>query len=81
MHNLGAMAPFYQEVFGLVPFNRHQDEMPGRKIDEISCPARASRSAGTGAPALRDGKLVLEESRGVQLSCIAAGSGTRVIAQ
>ena len=80
MHNLEAMAAFYQEVFGLVPFNRHQDEMLGRKIDETSCPARASRSAGTGAPALRDGKLV-EESRGVQLSSIAAGSGTRVIAQ
>ena len=38
MHNLEAMAAFYQEVFGLVPFNRHQDEMLGRKIDEITCP-------------------------------------------
>ena len=44
-------------------------------------PRSSRRSAGTEAPALRDGKLVLEESRGVQLSCIAAGSGTRVIAQ
>lgn len=81
MHNLDAMAAFYPEVFGPVPFNRHQDEMPDRKIDEISCPARARRSAGTEAPALRDGKLVLEESRHVQLSSIAAGSGARVIAQ
>src|SRR5512139_3122415 len=36
VHNLDAMAAFYEEVFGLVPFNRHQDEMLGRKIDEIT---------------------------------------------
>jgi predicted enzyme related to lactoylglutathione lyase len=36
VHDLDAMAAFYQEVFGLVPFNRHQDEMFGRKIDEIT---------------------------------------------
>lgn len=36
VHDLEAMAAFYQEVFGLVPFNRHQDAMFGRKIDEIT---------------------------------------------
>lgn len=36
VHHLDAMAAFYQEVFGLVPFNRHQDAMFGRQIDEIS---------------------------------------------
>ena len=36
VHDLNAMAAFYQEVFGLVPFNRHQDVMLGRKIDEIT---------------------------------------------
>jgi predicted enzyme related to lactoylglutathione lyase len=36
VHDLDAMAAFYQEVFGLVPFNRHEDEMLGRKIDEIT---------------------------------------------
>jgi predicted enzyme related to lactoylglutathione lyase len=36
VHDLDAMAAFYQEVFGLVPFNRHEDEMFGRKIDEIT---------------------------------------------
>ena len=36
VHNLDAMAVFYEDVFGLVPFNRHQDEMLGRKIDEIT---------------------------------------------
>ena len=36
VHDLDAMAAFYQEVFGLVSFNRHADEMLGRKIDEIT---------------------------------------------
>ena len=36
MHDLEAMAAFYEEVFGLVPFNRHQDGMLGRQIDEIT---------------------------------------------
>jgi predicted enzyme related to lactoylglutathione lyase len=36
VHDLDAMAAFYQEVFGLIAFNRHQDEMLGRKIDEIT---------------------------------------------
>lgn len=36
VHNLDAMAAFYEQVFGLVPFNRHQDAMFGRKIDEIT---------------------------------------------
>lgn len=36
VHDLDAMASFYEAVFGLVPFNRHQDEMLGRKIDEIT---------------------------------------------
>lgn len=36
VHDLDAMAKFYEEVFGIVPFNRHQDGMLGRKIDEIT---------------------------------------------
>ena len=36
VHNLDAMAAFYEEVFGLVPYNRHQDVMLGRDIDEIT---------------------------------------------
>jgi predicted enzyme related to lactoylglutathione lyase len=36
VHDLDAMAAFYQEVFGLIPFGRHQDKMFGRKIDEIT---------------------------------------------
>lgn len=36
VHDLDAMAAFYEEVFGLIPFGRHQDEMFGRKIDEIT---------------------------------------------
>ena len=36
VHDLDAMAAFYEEVFGLVPFNRHQDAMFGRDIDEIT---------------------------------------------
>lgn len=36
VHDLDAMAKFYEEVLGLIPFNRHQDAMFGRKIDEIT---------------------------------------------
>jgi predicted enzyme related to lactoylglutathione lyase len=36
VHDLDAMGRFYEEVFGLVLFNRHQDAMLGRKIDEIT---------------------------------------------
>ncbi|WP_395332023.1 VOC family protein [Novosphingobium sp. BL-8H] len=35
VHDLEAMGKFYETVLGLVPFARHQDEMFGRKIDEI----------------------------------------------
>jgi predicted enzyme related to lactoylglutathione lyase len=46
VHDLDAMGEFYEEVFGLIPFNRHQDEMLGRKIDEITYQAT---SPGGGA--------------------------------
>ena len=46
VHDLDGMAAFYEEVFGLVRFNRHQDVMFGRKIDEISFQAT---SPGGGA--------------------------------
>lgn len=36
VHDLDAMAKFYEDVLGLIAFNRHQDEMFGRKIDEIT---------------------------------------------
>jgi predicted enzyme related to lactoylglutathione lyase len=36
VHDLDAMAAFYEEVFGLIPFNRHQDVMLNRSIDEIT---------------------------------------------
>jgi hypothetical protein len=36
VHDLDAMAAFHEEVFGLMPFNRHQDAMLGRQIDEIT---------------------------------------------
>lgn len=36
VHDLDAMAEFYQEVFGLIAFNRHKDRMLGRDIDEIT---------------------------------------------
>ena len=36
VHDLDAMACFYEQVFGLIPYNRHQDEMFGRRIDEIT---------------------------------------------
>jgi len=36
VHDLEAMAKFYVSVFGLVPLNRHEDVMLGRKIDEVT---------------------------------------------
>ncbi len=47
VHDLDAMAKFYEEVFGLIAFNRHQDEMFGRQIDEITF-----QSSYDGGPAL-----------------------------
>lgn len=47
VQDLDAMASFYEEVFGLVPNNRHQDEMLGRKVDEITYKATSE-----GGPAL-----------------------------
>jgi predicted enzyme related to lactoylglutathione lyase len=47
VHDLGAMASFYEEVFGLIPFGRHQDTMFGRAIDEITY-----QSTYAGGPAL-----------------------------
>lgn len=45
VHDLDAMASFYEEVFGLIPFNRHQDAMFGRMIDEVTY--RATSSGGS----------------------------------
>lgn len=36
VHDLDAMAAFYEAVFGLVRFGRHQDTMFGRAIDEVT---------------------------------------------
>jgi predicted enzyme related to lactoylglutathione lyase len=36
VHDLPAMAAFYEEVFGLVRIFEHSDEMMGRQISEIS---------------------------------------------
>ena len=36
VRDLDAMAKFYEDVLGLVPFNRHKDAMFGREIDEIT---------------------------------------------
>jgi len=47
VHDLDAMASFYEEVLGLIPFNRHQDVMLGRQIDEITY-----QSTYQGGPAL-----------------------------
>ncbi|WP_380879244.1 hypothetical protein ACFB49_21170 [Sphingomonas sp. DBB INV C78] len=47
VHDLDAMAKFYEEVFGLIPFGRHQDVMFGRAIDEITF-----QSTYQGGPAL-----------------------------
>ena len=48
VHDLNAMAKFYEAVFGLVPFNRHQDSMFGRKIDEITDEHRQLVELGAG---------------------------------
>ena len=46
VHDLEGMAGFYEEVFGLVRFDRHQDLMLGRRIEEITfqatCPGGSS---------------------------------------
>ena len=47
VHDLDAMASFYENVFGMLPFNRHQDVMFGRQIDEITY-----QSTYPGGPAL-----------------------------
>lgn len=47
VHDLDAMASFYENVFGLIPFGRHQDQMLGRKIDEVTF-----QSSYPGGPAL-----------------------------
>lgn len=47
VHDLDAMAKFYEQVLGLVANNRHQDVMLGRKIDEITY-----RPSYPGGPAL-----------------------------
>jgi predicted enzyme related to lactoylglutathione lyase len=47
VHDLDAMASFYETVFGLIPFGRHQDEMLGRKVDEVTY-----QSSYPGGPAL-----------------------------
>lgn len=47
VHDLDAMARFYENVLGLIPFNRHQDAMFGRPIDEITYQASYA-----GGPAL-----------------------------
>jgi predicted enzyme related to lactoylglutathione lyase len=47
VHDLDAMASFYENVFGLIPFGRHQDEMLGRKVDEVTY-----QSSYPGGPAL-----------------------------
>ena len=36
VHDLDAMASFYEKVLGLIPLNHHQDTMFGRAIDEIT---------------------------------------------
>lgn len=36
VHDLDAMASFYENVFGLVPFGRHKDRILGRDIDEVT---------------------------------------------
>ena len=41
VRDLDAMGRFYEEVFGLIPRNRHEDVMLGRKIDEITYQATA----------------------------------------
>ena len=47
VHDLDAMAAFYEAVFGLIPFGRHQDKMLGRDVDEVTY-----QSSYPGGPAL-----------------------------
>lgn len=47
VYYLDVMAKLYEEVLGLVPNNRHQDVMLGRRIDEITY-----RPSFAGGPAL-----------------------------
>jgi Predicted enzyme related to lactoylglutathione lyase len=47
VHDLEAMAKFYEAVLGVVPSNRHKDRMLGREIDEITY-----RPSYAGGPAL-----------------------------
>lgn len=47
VHDLDAMAKFYEDVLGVVPNNRHKDTMFGREIDEITY-----RPAYPGGPSL-----------------------------
>ncbi len=47
VHDLDAMAKFYEHVLGVIPFGRHQDRMFGREIDEITY-----QSSYPGGPAL-----------------------------
>lgn len=57
VHDLEAMASFYEKVLGLIPFNRHQDQMFGRAIDEITYQASYA-----GGPALTLIKFLDTES-------------------
>jgi predicted enzyme related to lactoylglutathione lyase len=45
VQDLDAMARFYEDVFGLVQYNRHQDVMLGREIDEITYLATSAGGA------------------------------------
>jgi predicted enzyme related to lactoylglutathione lyase len=47
VHDLDAMTSFYENVFGLIPFGRHQDAMLGRQVDEVTY-----QSSYPGGPAL-----------------------------
>lgn len=47
VYDLDAMASFYENVFGLIPFGRHQDRMLGREVDEVTY-----QSSYPGGPAL-----------------------------
>jgi predicted enzyme related to lactoylglutathione lyase len=47
VHDLEAMGKFYEQVLGMIPFNRHQDQMFGRAIDEVTY-----QSSFPGGPAL-----------------------------
>ena len=51
VHDLEAMAAFYEEVFGLVRHNRHRARMLGREIDEITY--RATSPGGASLTLIR----------------------------